>query len=121
MNAITQKQFNEIKHKHNLFVVSFDKNKRVHTYGNLNMITAMKEILYRQSLGQETLLIEDLPCMELSWERKDYNKYVSMVGQYYQSIYKTCKNCSKPYNTKENLCPECIERQEMGDKDWFKK
>lgn len=33
--------------------------------------------------------------------------------------YKLCGNCNKAYNTPDQLCPECRERHNAGDMDWF--
>ena len=75
-NAITQKQFNEIKNKSNLSVVSFENGTRDLTYSGLTYIKAIDEIIYKQSLGFECLLIADLPLDEVSYKKEDYNKYL---------------------------------------------
>ena len=32
---------------------------------------------------------------------------------------KMCENCNRTFDTQDKLCPECRERMNMGDTDWF--
>ena len=77
MNTITKKQYDEIKNIDNLSVVSFDSdNRRQMTYSGLSYKTAIEEVLSQQKRGNTCLIIENLPGVEVSWERKDYDKYL---------------------------------------------
>lgn len=76
MNNLTNKEYNQIKNKL-VTVVSFNKDGiRTMTYGGCNYAKAVEEVLFRQSLGQHSFLIENLPDGEVSRNIKDYEKYM---------------------------------------------
>ena len=78
-NAITQKEFNNIKQDRAFSVVTFDGAKRISTYTGLSITQAMHEILFQQGEGYQCIVIRNLPALEVSWERKDYEKYLGEV------------------------------------------
>ena len=71
-NAITKKEFDKIKNNTSFSVVSFENNKRVHTYTGLTIT----EIMKRQVYDYDCLLIRNLPDMEVSYNKEDYLKYL---------------------------------------------
>jgi hypothetical protein len=76
MNSITRKQYEEIKNKNTYSVVSFRNGKRTMTYSGLNILDAIKSIQEYQKHNDDVLLIENLPSVEISRDRKDYEKYI---------------------------------------------
>jgi hypothetical protein len=76
MNSITKKEYNKIKNDTSYSVVSFKNNKRTLSYGGCNIIQAMDQVILRQSFGEECLIIKNLPIIEISKNRGDYNKYL---------------------------------------------
>lgn len=76
MNAMSANEYQEIKNEV-VTVVSFTKEgRRVESYGNLNYKKAMEHIILQQALGYQCLVVFNLPILEVSRERKDYDKYV---------------------------------------------
>ena len=75
-NSISQKKFKAIKNDTTISVVSFKDGRRTMTYGGLNIIRAVDEVIRNQKLGRESLVIRNLPGGESSWDREDYNKYL---------------------------------------------
>lgn len=75
-NSITQKEYNAIKNDTTITVVSFENERRTLSYGGLNIIKAIDEVIRNQKLGRESLIIRNLPGGEVSWDRKDYDKYL---------------------------------------------
>jgi hypothetical protein len=75
-NSITRKEYEAIKNDTTITVVSFENNRRTLSYGGLNIIRAIDEVIRNQKLGRESLIIRNLPCGETSWDRKDYEKYL---------------------------------------------
>jgi len=76
-NEIKRKEYEEKKNK-TVTVVSFKDGKRTMTCGSLSYFKAIEEILLKQSQGCECLLVKDLPTLEVSYDRKDYDKYMEV-------------------------------------------
>jgi hypothetical protein len=76
-NAISRKEYDQIKNDRSYSVVSFEDRRRQSTYAGLTVTEAVKEVIRCQRIGREALIIRNLPNGEISWNRADYDKYLT--------------------------------------------
>jgi len=78
METKTQKQKLEALKKE-ITAIYFNGNKRISTYGGINYLEATLELIRLQERDKTAItmiVVDELPTLELSWELKDYKKYV---------------------------------------------
>jgi hypothetical protein len=91
-HSITHEQYKTIRDDRSYSVVSFRCGRRLGTYSGLTIIAAVTELLNVQSRGYDVLLIRNLPGGEVSWDKRDYMKYVTTCGDLYGGY-----RCALPY------------------------
>jgi len=91
--------------------IYFDGDKRISTYSGVSYTEAcieLEKLMHREGKTVTMLLFDegDIPVLESSWSRQDYEKYVKK--------YKTCKEClGVGLVNDDGYCKACAYAREM--------